>query len=95
MAVVGKILMDGLGAAGNLYGQFIEKYMHTEELVEVPPPDDYEEEEKSLLYYDVSNPLKCFILQIAYFFLIPFFGLKELYLINKEVYKRDVLQEIK
>ena len=50
-AVVGKILMDGFGAAGALYGTYIEKYMHTESPVLIPPPPkDFVEEEKSWTY---------------------------------------------
>ena len=94
-AVVGKILMEGIGAAGALYGSYIEKYMHTETPVLIPPPEDFIEEEKSWIYYDVSNPLKCLLLQCAYFMLIPYFGLKELLIIMKDAYVRDVHQRIK
>ena len=40
------------GAAGGLYGEYIEKYMHHEEEVLTPPPADYEEEPKGWFYYD-------------------------------------------
>ena len=56
------ILMDDLGAAGGLYGKYIEKYMHHEEEVLTPPPADYEEEPKGWFYYDVSKPIKCFFI---------------------------------
>ena len=82
--------MDGIGSAATMYGKYIEKYLHKEELVEVPPPEDFEEEDTSCTYYDVRSPLSVFLLQVGYFALIPFIAIKELYLIMKDVYNRDV-----
>ena len=76
-AVVGKILMDGIGAAATMYGKYIEKYLHTEELVEVSPPENYEEEDSSCIDYDVRSPMKVFFMQCAYFVLIPFLGFEQ------------------
>ena len=93
-AVVGKIVMDGLGAALELYGSYIEKYLYTEEMVEVPPPDDFEENSKPCTYYDVSSLFKCFIYQILYLPLILFFSFKELFIIFRIAVKRDVYGKI-
>ena len=94
-AVVGKILMDGIGAAVDGYANYIEKYIYTEELVEVPPPDHFVEEPAGCLGYDVRSRFKVFFLQFAYFFLIPFIGFREILYVLYDVYYRDRYGKIK
>lgn len=87
--------MDGIGAGIDLYGAYIERYMHKEEPVAVPPPENYEEEDKSLTYYDVTNPLKCVLQQLFYMQAILFFAFKEVFEIFRDVINRDINGKIR
>ena len=87
--------MDGLGSVFSGYAQYIELYMHTEELVEVPPPDNFEEETYGWLEYDVRNLFKICCLQLFYFFAIPFIGVREILYIFYDVYYRDRYGKVK
>jgi len=97
MAVVGKILMEGIGATGALYGQYIEKYLHNpvEEIEYISEMDIDHQEEKSSFDYDVGNIRNVFYMQFLYLLLIPFKGLSEIWSIVKDIFGRDFSRKFK
>ena len=71
LAVVNKILMQGLNATAVSYGEYIESYLHSEHIYEgeeIPDLNLLNSKEKpSFRVYNVSNKLNVFIYQFLYF----------------------------
>ena len=93
LAVVNKILMQGLNAAAVSYGNYIENYLYSEELhgVESIPDDDLVNSKKKPSFgsYNVSNLFNVLLYQSLYILLTPFIALREIFLALKVSFTRD------
>ena len=78
LAVVAKILMEGLHSSANLYGEYIEKYLHVENELEDDTIVDGNDEMVKTCYYDVSSIISVLMYQVCYIIICPFVGLKEM-----------------
>ena len=77
LAVVSKILMEGLLASAHLYGEFMEKYVYSERTVE----DEilYQRAEKGLFVYDVGSVISVWGWQLLYSLMVPLIMLVEVF----------------
>ena len=93
LAVVNKILMQGLNATAVSYGEYIESYLHSEHIYEgeeIPDLNLLNSKEKpSFRVYNVSNKLNVFLYQFLYILLIPMIGFREIFLAIKNSLLRD------
>ena len=96
MAVISKILMEGIGASGKLFGEYVEKYVHTE--IEVDPntlednDDDVKNEKHDVdtcFTYNVTNLSKVIFLQAINFLVVPIKGIMEVFHANRDIFNRD------
>ena len=95
MAVVSKILMEGIGASGKLFGEYVEKYVHTE--IEVDPStlednddDDVKKQDDDKCFsYNVTNLSKVIFLQAINFLAVPIKGIMEVFHANRDIFNRD------
>ena len=94
MAVISKILMEGIGASGKLFGEYVEKYVHTE--IEVDPStleendDDVKKQDDDTCFtYNVTNLSKVIFLQAINFLAVPIKGIMEVFHANRDIFNRD------
>ena len=78
LAVVAKILMEGLHSSAKLYGEYIEKYLHVENELEDNTIVDGNDETVKTCFYDVSSIISVLMYQVCYIIICPFVGLKEM-----------------
>ena len=77
LAVISKILMEGLLASARLYGEYMESYLWTEEEVEGPfSKSDFSV--PGFFVYDVSNVISVWGWQLTYTALVPFIMIVEI-----------------
>ena len=92
LAVANKIFISGLTQSAALYGAFIEKYLHTEEIYQGDPKQeawtDLELEGRGWSY-DVSSPVNVVISQIVHLLCLPVSAMKEIYIPLKHSLVRD------
>ena len=77
LAVISKILMEGLLASARLYGEYMESYLWTEEEVE----GRFSKSDFSVpgfFVYDVSNVISVWGWQLTYTALVPFIMIVEI-----------------
>lgn len=93
LAVVNKILLQGLDATAVTYGNYIENYLHSEDIYEGKETPDVNlinsKEKSSFRDYDVSNKLNVFLYQILYFLLTPILAFSEIFVAIKNSLTRD------
>ena len=70
LAVVSKILMEGLLASATLYGEFMEKYVYSESPVE--NKINYKHAEKGFFVYDAGSIISVWGWQLTYSLMVPF-----------------------
>jgi len=88
-AVVNKILMDGFHATAVLYGKYVEKYLHSEEMLEgeeVTP----QEINRKVGGYNVSSVFSVIMYHILYILICPILALKEFGNVLKNSINRDL-----
>ena len=94
LAVVNKIFIKGLTQSAALYGDFIEKYLHIEEVYEGEPNQeawkDLELEGGRGRRYDVSSPVNVGISHIVQLLCLPVSAMKEIYIAIKHSVIRDL-----
>ena len=93
LAVVNKMFIKGLTQSAALYGDFIEKYLHTEEIYEGPNQEawkDLELEGGRGWSYDVSSPVNVGISHIVRLLGLPVSAMKEIYIAIKHSVIRDL-----
>ena len=93
LAVVNKMFIKGLTQSAQLYGDFIEKYLHTEEIYEGPNQEawkDLELEGGRGGRYDVSSPVNVGISHIVRLLGLPVSAMKEIYIAIKHSVIRDL-----
>ena len=78
MAVVSKILLEGIEASAKLFGHYIETYLHTEEELWVSLTDNIGIDEYQNYDYNVSNAINVLLHQIWFIIKCPFVGLGEM-----------------
>ena len=78
LAVVAKILMEGLHSSAKLYGEYIEKYLHFENELEDNTIEYGNDESVKTCFYDVSSIISVLMYQVCYIIICPFVGLKEM-----------------
>ena len=82
LAVVSKILLEGLHASAQLYGEYVEEYIHDESMPltgdDARIVDGDDKTTNSCLTYDVSSRWNVAMLHVIYVIIIPFVGLKEI-----------------
>ena len=78
LAVVAKILMEGLHSSANLYGEYIEKYLHVETEMDEDKIVDGNDETQKTCSYDVSSIISVLMYQVCYIIICPFLGLREM-----------------
>ena len=77
LAVISKILMEGLLSSATLYGEYMESYLWTEEEVEGPfSKSDYYT--PGFFVYDVSSVISVWGWQLTYTALVPFIMVVEI-----------------
>ena len=93
LAVVNKVVMQGLNACAISYGSYVENYLYSEQVYtgEVSPELDLVNSKKkpSLKFYDVSNKLNVFLYQLLYILLAPLIALREIFVALKASVERD------
>ena len=93
MAVISKILMEGIGASGKLFGEYVEKYVHTE--IEVDPSTQDNDDDVKIqvddtcFTYNVTNLSKVIFLQAINFLAVPIKGIMEVFHANRDIFNRD------
>ena len=83
LAVVSKILLEGLHSSACLYGEYIEEYLHDESKPLVGEDarivDDNDTTKNSCFKsYDISSVLNVTMYHIIFIILVPFVGLREI-----------------
>ena len=94
MAVISKILMEGIGASGKLFGEYVEKYVHTEIEVDPSTLEDNDDDVKkqvddTCFTYNVTNLSKVIFLQAINFLAVPIKGIMEVFHANRDIFNRD------
>ena len=93
LAVVNKILMQGLNITAVSYGEYVESYLYSEHVYEgqVAPDLDLSKskEKPSFRVYNVSNILNVFLYQILYILLTPIIAFREIFDAVKNSLMRD------
>ena len=93
LAVINKIFLQGLNATAVSYGEYIENYLHSEDIYEGEKTPDLNlvnfKEKPSFRDYDVSNKLNVFFYQILYILLTPILAFRETFLAIKNSLIRD------
>ena len=91
--MINKILMQGLNTTAVSYGEYIENYLHSEDIYEGEKTPDLNlvnfKEKPSFRDYDVSNKLNVFFYQILYILLTPILAFMEIFLALKTSFIRD------
>ena len=98
MAVISKILMEGIGASGKLFGEYVEKYVHTEIEVDPSTLEDNDDDVKkqvddTCFTYNVTNLSKVIFLQAINFLAVPIKGIMEVFHANRDIFNRDYNRE--
>lgn len=98
LAVVNKIVMQGLNASAVSFGNYVENYLYSEEIYEgdaIPELDLVnDKKKKSFRFYDVSNVVNVFVYQVLYILLTPLIALREIFLALKVSMIRDFFKGI-
>ena len=78
LAVVAKILMEELNSSAQLYGEYIEKYLHVENELDDDKIVDGNDKKPKSFSYNVSSILSVLMYQVCYIIICPLVGLKEM-----------------
>ena len=78
LAVVAKILMEGLHSSAKLYGEYVEKYLHVENELDDEVIVLGIDKTLSTRSYDVSSIFSVMMYQVCYIIICPLVGLKEM-----------------
>ena len=93
LAVVNKILMQGMNSTAVSYGEYVENYLHSEHIYEGNAKIDFDlvnsKEKPSLRVYNVSNILNVFLHQTLFILLIPIMAVREIFNAVKNSLMRD------
>ena len=77
LAVVSKILMEGLHGSAELYGEYVETYLHVENEPGENAKVDGDDETKTC-FYDISSITSVIPWQVCYIIICPFIGIYEI-----------------
>ena len=90
LAVLAKILLEGIEASAHLYGKYVETYLYNEEEITcIGDQEIVKISETKNRGYDVTNFFKVLFFNIFYIIICPFKALQELYGAAIETFIRD------
>ena len=86
-------MLDGIEASAQLYGQYIESYLHSEEHLDMTLENNMGIEVRRNFEYDVSNVFNVWIYQIWYVIKCPFMGFMEIGKAGINAIRRDTAKK--